>query len=123
MSQLKIVDEEMLENKHRSPTIYALLIWMLFNAIFYLAELTVFNDAVDLNNSIMLVLWVLSIVGLASMKKWGSALAAFTLSYAFAFNVFNVIYYYLYTLNGTSAVINAIALIVIFREIFSNKFD
>jgi hypothetical protein len=57
------------------------------------------------------------------MKKLGAALAAFTLSYAFAFNVFNVIYYYLYTLNGTSAIINAIALIVIFREIFSNKFD
>jgi len=122
MSQPKIVDGEMLENKQRSPTIYALLIWMLFNAIFYLAELTIFNDAVDLNNSIMLVLWVLSIVGLAWMKKWGAALTAFTLSYAFAFNVFNVIYYYLYTLNGTSAIINAIALIVIFRKIFANRF-
>jgi hypothetical protein len=56
------------------------------------------------------------------MKKWGAALTAITLSYAFAFNVYNVIYYYLYLVNGTSAIINAIALIVIFIEIFKSKF-
>jgi hypothetical protein len=95
---------------------------MVFNAIFYLTELTLFNDVVDLNNSIMLVLWVISIMVLVLMKKWGAALAAFTLSYAFAFNVFNVIYYYLCMVNGTSAIINAIAVIVIFIEIFSSKF-
>jgi hypothetical protein len=110
------------QNKSRSPAIYALLVWMVFNAIFYLAELTIFKDAADLNNSIMFVLWVLSIMGFALMKKWGAVLAAFTLSYAFAFNVFNVIYFYLYTLKGTSAIINGVALIVIFIEIFSNKF-
>jgi hypothetical protein len=53
---------------------------MVFNAIFYLAELTIFKDAADLNNSIMFVLWVLSIMGFALMKKWGAVLAAFTLS-------------------------------------------
>ncbi len=112
----------MSQNQTRSPAIYALLIWMIINATFYTAELTTLNDAMDLNNSIMLVLWVISILGLALMKKWGAALSAFTFSYAFAFNTFNVIYYEIYLLNGTSAIVNAIAVIVIFTQIFKNKF-
>ncbi len=110
------------QDKTRSPAIYALLIWMIINAIFYAAELTTFNDFMDLNNMIMLVLWVISIIGLALMKKWGAALSAFTFSYAFAFNTFNVIYYEIYLLNGTSAVVNAVAVIVIFIQIFKNRF-
>ncbi len=95
---------------------------MIINAIFYTAELTTLNDVIDLNNSIMLFLWVISILGLALMRKWGAALSAFTFSYAFAFNTFNVIYYEIYLLNGTSAIINAVAVIMIFIQIFKDKF-
>lgn len=52
--RLEIADRNMSQNKSRSPTTYALLVWMIFNAIFYVAELTIFNDTEDLNNSIML---------------------------------------------------------------------
>ncbi len=109
------------ENK-RPLGIYAVLAWMIFNAIFYALELTIFNDAADLNNSIMLVLWVLSITGLISMRKIGAAIATSTLIYALAFNTFNVIYYSVYLLNGASLIINIIAAIYMFRIIFANKF-
>ena len=94
---------------------------MIFNAIFYSLELTILNDSADPNNSIMLVAWVLSIIGLLSMRKVGAALATSTLIYALSFNTFNVIYYQIYLLNGTSAVINIIATIYMFRVIFKNK--
>jgi hypothetical protein len=105
-----------------SPGIYAILVWMLFNTFFYALELTIFNDVADLNNSIMLILWVLSIVGLSLMRKWGAALTTFTLIYAFAFNTFNIIYYSIYLLNGLSAIINAIATVYIFKSIFASRF-
>ena len=111
----------MAENK-RPVGIYAVLAWMIFNAVFYALELTIFNDAADLNNSIMLVLRVFSVIGLISVRKIGAALATSTLIYALAFNTFNVIYYSIYLLNGTSAIINLIAAIYMFRIIFANKF-
>ena len=111
-----------MSNNKKPAGVYAVLAWMIFNAVFYALEITILNDAVDLNNSIMLVLWVLSIIGLLSMRKLGAALATFTLIYAFAFNTFNVIYFSIYLLNGTSAVINIIAVIYMFRIIFANKF-
>ncbi len=112
----------MSQPRKRSPSTYVLLVWMIFNAIFYLAEVTILEDTADLNNSIMLILLVISIAGLVLMKKWGAGLTAFTLSYAFAFNVFNVVYYKIYLLNGTSAIINAAAIVLIFKAIFDNKF-
>ena len=66
---------------------------MEFNAVFNLAEVTILGDIADFNNFIMLVLSLLSIIGLVLMKKWGAALAESTLSYAFAFNIFNIIYF------------------------------
>ena len=61
--------------------------------------------------------------GLTLIRKWGAALTTFTLIYAFAFNTFNVIYYALYLLNGTSAIINAVAIIYMFKNIFTKKFN
>ncbi len=95
---------------------------MIFNVVFYALELTVFNDIADLNNSILLILLVLSIAGLISARKLGAAIATFSLTYAFCFNVFNIIYYSIYLLNGASAIINAIAITYMFRSIFRNKF-
>jgi hypothetical protein len=106
----------------RSIGIYGVLAWMIFNAIFYALELTILNDAADLNNSIMLVLWIISIICLLSMRKAGAALVTSTLIYALSFNSFNVIYYQLYLVNGTSAIINIIMAIYMFKLIFANKF-
>jgi|WetSurMetagenome_2_1015567.scaffolds.fasta_scaffold94395_2 hypothetical protein len=110
------------DSPKKSGALYAVLVWMIVNVVFYALELTVFNDAADLNNSIMLVLWVVSTLGVVLMKKWGAALAAFTLTYAFAFNVFNVIYYQIYLLNGISATINAVAAAYLFKTMFENKY-
>ncbi len=74
----------------KSPAIYAILLWMVINAIFMLLEVSALNDSADPNNSILLVLWVASIAGLVLMRKVGAAVATFTLIYAFAFNTFNV---------------------------------
>ncbi len=113
-----------MENKSgRSAAIYAILAWMVINAVFFALEVTVLNDAADLNNSIILVLSVLSIVGLSSMRKLGAAVATFSLTYAFSFNAFNVIYYpQVALLNGTSAIINAAAIIYMFKSIFANRY-
>jgi hypothetical protein len=69
----------------RTPAIFAIAAWIIVNIIFMTFELTVFNDAADLNNSILLILWIASIIGLLSMRKVGAALALFTLIYAFSF--------------------------------------
>jgi hypothetical protein len=107
----------------RPPAIFAIAAWIIVNIIFMTLELTVFNDAADLNNSILLILWIASIIGLLSMRKVGAALALFTLIYAFSFNAFNVIYYpQVIELNGTSAIINAAATAYMFLSIFKNKF-
>jgi carbon starvation protein CstA len=106
----------------RSLALYAILVWMIINAIFMLLEVTAFNDAVDPNNSILLILWIASIAGLVLMRKAGAAIATFTLIYAFAFNAFNVLYYSIYLLNGTSAIINAVAIVYMFISIFSNRY-
>ncbi len=110
---------------NRSPAIYAILAWVVINAIFMFLEVTLFNDATDLNNSVLLILWIASIVGLAMTRKAGAAFATFSLVYAFAFNAFNVIYFYPQAslLNSTSAIINTIAIIYMFRAISTNKFQ
>ncbi len=97
---------------------------MVTNAIFMALEVTVLNDVADLNNSVLLVLWIISIVGLATMRKAGAAFATFSLTYAFAFNAFNVIYFHptATLLKGTSAIINGIAMACMFRSILQNRF-
>ncbi len=103
---------------------YGVAAWIVINILFMVLELTAFNDAADLNNSVLLVFWLSSIVGLALMKKWGGALVTFVLVYAFSFNAFNVIYFpNTSLLNGVSAVINAIAFIYMFASIYRNKFN
>ena len=107
----------------KSPAIYAILLWMVINAVFMLLEISALNDSADPNNSILLVLWVASIAGLFLMRKVGAAVATFTLIYAFAFNTFNVLYFTsVYLLNGTSAIINVIAVAYMFISIFKNKY-
>jgi hypothetical protein len=58
-------------DRKRPSASFAIVAWMLVNAVFMVLELTVFNDTADLNNSILLVLWVISIIGLISLRKIG----------------------------------------------------
>jgi hypothetical protein len=118
-----LLGETQLENKHKKPvSIYAILAWIVINTIFMVLELTAFNDAADLNNSILLIFWISSIAGLLSMRKWGAAFGTFVLIYAFSFNAFNVIYFPdTSLLNGVSAIVNAIATFYMFRSILANK--
>ena len=107
----------------RSPADIAVLSWMVINVVFFLLELTQFNDTADLNNSIILVLMLVSIAGLGSMRKLGAAFATFGLTSAFSFNAFNVVYFpQVSFLNGVSAIINAIAIVYMFWSIFANRF-
>ena len=112
----------MSETKPKFPR-YAIVTWMIINAVFYALEVTIFNDSADLNNSILLILMIVSTAGLLSMKKIGVALATFSLIYAFSFNAFNVIYFPdVRLLNGVSAIINAIAIVYMFISIFQNRY-
>jgi hypothetical protein len=97
----------------RTSATYAIVVWMLVNVVFMALELTVFNDAADPNNSILLVLWVVSAASLLLTKKYGEAISVFTLIYAFSFNAFNLLYFGLSIalLNGISAIINLAAAI------------
>ncbi len=107
----------------RTPAIYAIVVWMIINVVFMVLELTTFNDAADPNNSILLVLWIVSAVSLLFIKKYGEAIATFAVIYAFSFNAFNLIYFGLpiVVLNGTSAIINGAVAIYLFVRIANNK--
>jgi hypothetical protein len=107
----------------RTPTIYAIVVWMVINVVFMALELTVFNDAADLNNSILLILWLVSIVSLTFTKKYGAAVAVFVLVYAFSFNAFNIIYFgsSIAIINGISAIINFAAAIYLLTGMTSKQ--
>ncbi len=108
----------------RSIGIFGVASWIVVNILFMALELNALNDRADLNNSVLLVLWLSSIVALFSMRKWGAALATFVFIYAFSFNAFNIIYFpNTSLLNGVSAVFNVIAIGYMFRAIFANKFS
>jgi hypothetical protein len=113
----------MLSIPKRPPAIFAIVIWMIINAVFFVIEVTALNDAADFNNSILLILFVSSTIGLLSMRKAGAALALFTLIYAFSFNAFNFLYFpEARLLNSVSAVMNITAMVYMFISIFQNKY-
>ena len=109
-------------SNQKQPTATNLIfIWMAFNTVFYALEVTLFNDTADLNNSIMLILWITSMAALLRTRKLGYAISLFTLIYAFAFNSFNIIYFSAelpltaLLINITSAIINATVFVYLFR--------
>jgi hypothetical protein len=68
-------------------------------------------------------LWIVSIGGLLFIKKYGAAIATFTLIYAFSFNAFNLIYYGapIALLNGLSAIINGAAVVYMLFSLVQNS--
>jgi hypothetical protein len=83
-------------------------------------EVTIFNDAADPNNSILLVLSIASIGGLVFAGKYGLALTTFTVIYAFSFNAFNLLYFGVSQLNLVSALVNALATVFLFSTLIKS---
>ncbi len=88
---------------NRTLTIYLIVLWTVANVLLMLLLLP--GDYMDLNNWIELALWLFSIAGLLSMKKWGAAFRTFTLCYTLSTSVGILIYYQVW-LNAVRVVIN-----------------
>ena len=103
----------------RDLIVNVILIWMAVNVLLFLLLLP--SDYMDLNNWIEISLWITSIGGLFSVKKWGAALATFTLCYTLSTSVGILIYYQIW-LNAVRVIVNLVIIIYMFRSIFDGKF-
>ena len=103
----------------RTPVIYAIAAWMMLSIIIVTLSL-LSGDTADLNNWIEIALWITSIAGVLSLRKWGFAFAIFTLSYTLRTSRGNVIYYGIW-INAIRVIINIPIIIHLFRRIFSKN--
>ena len=104
----------------RPPVIYAIAVWMVFSIVVVTISLIV-GDTADLNNWIEIAIWITSIAGVLSMRKYGVAFAIFTLSYTLSTSMGIVIYYQIW-INAIRVVVNIPIIIYLFRELFNGKF-
>jgi len=107
----------------RTLSVYLIAFWMVINVLLMLLMLPA--DYVDLNNWIELALWLSSIAGLLSMRKWGAAFVIFTLCYTLSTSAGILIYYYAYPqiwLNAVRVIINVPIIIYMFRNMFAGRF-
>jgi len=108
-----------------APAIIAVIIWVAINAAFF--ALMLIEDYMDANNSIILVLMIVSIAALLRTSKTGYAIAVFTLIYAFSFNAFNLIYFSnalpfaALIINTASLILNAAAFIYLFKVLLQSS--
>jgi hypothetical protein len=103
----------------RSAIVYLIVIWMVLNILLFLALLP--SDYMDLNNWIELGLWIGSIAGLLSLRKWGVSFALFTMIYTLSTSVSIIIYYQIW-LNAARVIINAAVIIYLFNTLLKNKY-
>ena len=106
-----------------SPIIFAIVTWMVIN-ILILALSILGGDTADLNNYIEITLWIISIAGVLSMRKWGAAFAIFSLSYTLSTSVGNLIYYLAVNPDlwpNALRFINVLIIIYLFKCIFDGK--
>jgi hypothetical protein len=103
-----------------SPLIYGIVVWMIIN-IGLMALLILNGDVEDLNNWIEIALWVVSIGGVLSCRKWGVAFAIFTLAYTTSTSMGILIYYQVW-INAIRVIINIPILIYLFQELMAGKF-
>jgi len=100
--------------------LYGIAVWMGLNIV--LMTLAILDgDVADLNNWIEIALWVASIGGLLSTRKWGVAFAIFTLAYTSSTSVGILIYYQVW-INAIRIIINVPIIIYLFKMIFDSKF-
>jgi hypothetical protein len=103
----------------RAIAIYLIVFWMAINLLLFVLLLP--EDYMDLNNWIEIALWITSIAGLLSMKKWGAAFATFTLCYTLSTSMGILIYYQVW-LNAVRVTINVLLIVYMFKSIFAGKF-
>jgi hypothetical protein len=112
----------------RPVGIYFILVWMAINMA--LLILLIPGDPADLNNYLEPVLWVTSMAGLASMRKVGAAWATTVLAITLSTSMFNVLVAY-YTgflaepvgyINTLRIVLNAVAIVYMWKNVFAGKF-
>jgi hypothetical protein len=100
--------------------LYGIAVWMGLNIV--LMTLAILDgDVADLNNWIEIALWVVSIGGLLSTRKWGVAFAIFTLAYTLSTSVGILIYYQVW-INAIRVIFNVPIIIYLFKMIFDSKF-
>ncbi len=99
--------------------VYPIVAWMGLN-ILLMALLLLGGDIADLNNYIEIALWVGSIVGVLSMRRWGFAFAIFTLSYTLSTSVGILIYYGIW-INAVRVIVNLPLIVYLFRVLFEGK--
>jgi len=105
---------------------YLIIVWMVLN-IFLFALLIVNGDEEDLNNWIEIALWIISIAGLLSTKKWGIAFALFTFAYTMSTSVGIMLYAdiasfaQVFGVNAFRVVVNVVILVYLFRQVFKHK--
>jgi len=112
----------------RALGVYAVLAWMVLNVILFV--LMIPGDATDLNNYVEVVLWVCSVAGLWLGRRWGAALAITVLGITLGTSMGNVLIgYYTGTLhllfapvNVLRIVVNAVAVVYLFRCVFRGCF-
>jgi hypothetical protein len=108
----------------RDAAIILIAVWVALNILLML--LMLLNDYMDLNNWIELVLLSVSIACLLSMRKWGIALALFTLIYTLSTSVGILIYNLAFIgqlwPNALRIVINATVVVYLFKSLFEGKF-
>lgn len=104
---------------NQSKIVYLIVAWMIVNIVLVISLLP--NDYMDLNNWIELGLWIGSTGGLLSMRKWGAALALFTLIYTFSTSISILIYYQIW-LNALRVIINSGVIVYMFKMMFAGKF-
>jgi len=121
----KIVDSAKLE---KPVGIYLISVWMVINVL--IMALLIPGDSADLNNYIEVILWIVSIGGLLTMRKVGAALAIVVLcvTLSTSMGIFLLAYYNnLMTepvayINALRMILNALAIVYMFRGVFANKF-
>ena len=103
----------------RKLLVYPIVVWMILNIL--LMALSLLNgDTADLNNYIEIILWVGSIAGVLSSRKWGLAFAIFTLTYTLSTSVGIVVYYGIW-INAIRIIVNLAIIIYLFRVLFECK--
>lgn len=119
----------MSEIKNEKPlAIFGVVIWMLINVLLFLAMIP--EDPQDVNNYIEVILWIPCIMGLWIMKKWGAALSVTVLGITLGTSMGNVLLAYYNSafneafapINALRIVVNAVAIVYLFKKIFENKF-
>ncbi len=112
----------------RATGVYAVIAWMVVNVVLF--ALMIPGDAADVNNYVEVALWACSAAGLCLNRRWGAALAITVLGVTLGTSMGNVLLaYYTGTLqllfapvNALRIVVNAVAIVYLFRCVFRGEF-